>query len=205
MCFCIVLCWFTVLCHPQATAQNIILQAVLTKPLCLLYKDCKNQINIQRLQNQNTKTAKSKSFRSEAELLEFCLWVNGNVHGVLLWILLLASALRSDKFWTARAVVVSKSPCLGKRCCGHSGMQDGAGMRTGRSCFRWIAVGWHSVAIWRSVCCWMSTMVGVRRVLSVSARGIRSQGRLMGCSLSQQNCVCECTEVRWVNDVQVRE
>ena len=104
-----------------------------------------------------------------------------------------------------RAVVVSKSPRLGKRCCGQSGMQDGAGMRTGRSCFRWIVVGWHSVAIWRSVCCWMSTMVGVRRVLSVSARGIRSQGRLMGCSFSQQNCVCECTEVRWVNDVKVRE
>ena len=44
-------------------------------------------------------------------------------------------------------------------------------------------MGGHSVAIWSSVCCCRLTIVGVRKVLSVSVRGIWSQGRSMGCSL----------------------
>ena len=71
---------------------------------------------------------------------------------------------------------LAKSPCLGKR--GQSGKQDGADMLSGRSCFRRIVVGWHSVAIWRSVCYCRLTMVGVRRVLSESVREIWSQGKL---------------------------
>ena len=64
---------------------------------------------------------------------------------------------------------LAKFPCLGKRCCGQSGIliQDGAGLQSGRSCICCIVVGGHSVAIWSSVCCCRLTMVGVRRVLSV--------------------------------------
>ena len=86
-----------------------------------------------------------------------------------------APALRRERFWTARCrfMCLAKSPSLGKRCWGQSWIQDGAGMR---SCFPWIVVGGHSVAFWRSVCCCRLTIVGLRRVLSVSVRGIGSQG-----------------------------
>ena len=64
-------------------------------------------------------------------------------------------------------------------------------MRSGRSCSRWIVVGGHSVAVWRSVCCCRLTMVGVRRVLSVLNLEPR---QIDGIFFESINCVCEYTE-----------
>ena len=94
-----------------------------------------------------------------------------------------SAACSEERERTAHVVVrfmcLATSPCVRKRCCGQSGIQDGAGMGRGRSYFRWIVVGGHSVAIWRSVL--EVGIWGVRRVLNLSVRGIWSQGRCMRC------------------------